>query len=164
MPDESLLLQQLMPLVALCRTRANAGQSVKTMESGHEIQCIQTGANLQVRIGNLPFSNLLMLIHAQRCHFLPSFTVCLFPISNSIFPCGFSSDRLFDSLIRCIDFHYGPQLQLIPFNSPHIQQLQRRCEQRMLTILDKIDMDESGKFSGKPFSVYLKFIIQPVSA
>lgn len=127
-----------MPLIALCRTRGNEQQMDGQSK---QIECIQSGASIQVQIGNLPYSNLLILIHSPRyliCEYIlikiVNFSIFQDDISSS------SANRLFKTLIRCIDFHYGPQLQLISMpSSKLIRNIQRRCEQRMLNILMEID-------------------------
>lgn len=113
--NESLLLQQLMPLVALCRTKCNQSGDI----GQQQIQCIQAGNTLSVHIRTLQFSNLLVLISGE----------------NSL-PTDQSSAQLFRTILRCIEFHYGPRLQLIPLAfSPLVQQLHKRCEHRMLSLL-----------------------------
>ncbi|KAL3092379.1 hypothetical protein niasHS_007588 [Heterodera schachtii] len=130
--DESLLLQQLMPLVLLCRAKQSQqkGHNAKgTSSSLHEnIESIFCPKSLlHIRICCLPHGNLLALIHGQS------------PVASSPFV-----DCLFPSLLRCVRYHYGgPSLQLIPLRSAFVRQLNVRCERRMLRILSGTQTDDA---------------------
>nr|CAD2181973.1 unnamed protein product [Meloidogyne enterolobii] len=113
---ENFLLCQLLPLVAICR--ANSIENQNKQQILKKIQCIQSSptssndcGNLQVNIAHLAFSYIFIMIFDDDQNSL---------LLNS-------PERLFTSLLNCINFHYGPQqFPLLSMNTPFVKQLKRR--------------------------------------
>nr|CAD2196049.1 unnamed protein product [Meloidogyne enterolobii] len=124
---ENFLLCQLLPLVAICR--ANSIENQNKQQILKKIQCIQSSptssndcGNLQVNIAHLAFSYIFIMIFDDDQNSL---------LLNS-------PERLFTSLLNCINFHYGPQqFPLLSMNTPFVKQLKRRCEFRINKLLNE---------------------------
>ncbi|CAK5078768.1 unnamed protein product [Meloidogyne enterolobii] len=123
---ENFLLCQLLPLVAICR--ANSIENQNKQQILKRIQCIQSSptssndcGNLQVNIAHLAFSYIFIMIFDDEQNLLLN-----------------SPERLFTSLLNCINFHYGPQqFPLLSMNTPFVKQLKRRCEFRINKLLNE---------------------------
>uniref|UniRef100_A0A1I8AXM8 Uncharacterized protein n=1 Tax=Meloidogyne hapla TaxID=6305 RepID=A0A1I8AXM8_MELHA len=133
---ENLLLCQLLPLVAICRANENQNKQ-KLLKKIQFIQSSSTSVNdcnLQVHIAHLEFSYMLIMIFNDQNLILES------------------PERLFASLLRCINFHYGPQqFPLLSMNTSFVRQLRKRCEFRINKLLNE-NIEENNIFN-KNFSL-----------
>uniref|UniRef100_A0A914M7V4 Uncharacterized protein n=1 Tax=Meloidogyne incognita TaxID=6306 RepID=A0A914M7V4_MELIC len=138
---ENFLLCQLLPLVAICR--ANSIENQNNQQILKKIQCIQsspTSSNdcgkLQVNIAHLAFSYIFIMIFDDDQNSL---------LLNS-------PERLFTSLLNCINFHYGPQqFPLLSMNTPFVKQLKRRCEFRINKLLNENNQNNINNIFNKNF-------------